>query len=251
MKVKIATWNMAYWSHKKYLEEAWDYFLNELDTDIFLFQEAKPSKTINSTNLIWHNAGKSVGRKYWSTGIYSKKYKLSEEPEESIPESSRQLFKELCIVANTKIEGVKLTLISLYGRLDKLGNGPAYCMPNLHRVLSDLTSVLNGHIDGKRNIVLGGDLNASIQCDNKWGGNAHKIFFDRMDDFKLNNCFKLRGYEDFIQTHRHRKSKDKWQNDYIFISKSISNKFVDCEIVDVPEIRKYSDHNIVIITLNL
>ena len=251
MKVKIATWNMAYWSHKKYLEEAWDYFLNGLDADIFFFQEAKPPKTINHQNLIWHNAGKSAGRKDWGTGIYSKKYKLSEEPKESIPESSRRLFKELCIVANTKIEGVKLTLISLYGRLDKVGSGPTYCVPNLHKVLSDLTGILNGHIDGKRNIVLGGDLNVSIQCDDKWGGNAHKIFFDRMNDFRLKDCFKLKGHKDFVQTHRHRGSKYKWQNDYIFVSQSLSKKFVDCEVIATPEVRRYSDHNIVVSTLNL
>ena len=252
MKVKIVTWNMAYWSHKKYLDEAWNYFLNDLDADIFLFQEAKPPKMLkDDKNLIWHNAGETIGRKEWGSGIYSKKYELSKEPDESIPESSRQLFKELCIVANTKIEGVKLTLISLYGRLDKVGNGQTYCIPNLHKILSDLTGILNGHINSKRNIVLGGDLNVSIQCDNKWGGNAHKIFFDRIKDFKLNNCFKLKGYKDFIQTHRHRGSKEKWQNDYFFISKSISKKFVDCIVVDTPEVRKYSDHNPVVITLDL
>lgn len=27
MKVKIATWNMAYWSHKKYFEKAGDYLI--------------------------------------------------------------------------------------------------------------------------------------------------------------------------------------------------------------------------------
>jgi len=68
---------------------------------------------------------------------------------------------------------------------------------------------------------------------------------------RTNDCFKLKGYKDFIQTHGHRGSKDKWQNDYIFISKSISKKFVDCKVVDIPEVRRYSDHNIVMVTLNL
>ena len=251
MAVRIATWNMAYWSHKKYFEGAWDYFLDELDADIFFFQEAKPPKTIDRQNLIWHNAGKSLGRKDWGTGIYSKKYKLLEEPEESIPESGRQLFKELCIVANTKIEGVKLTLVSVYGRFDKMGNGSIYSIPNLHRVLSDLTGILNGDINGKRNIVLGGDLNASLQFDDKWGGKSNEIFFDRMNDFKLNDCFKLQGRKDFVQTLRQRGSKGGWQNDYIFVSESLSKKFVDCEVITTPQVRKYSDHNIVISTLDI
>ena len=242
---------MAYWSHKKYLEKAWDYFLNELNADIFFFQEAKPPKIINPQNLIWHAAGKSIGRRDWGTGIYSKRYKLSQEPEDSIPKDGRQLFKELCTVANTKIEGVKLTLISVYGRFDKIGNGPIHSIPNLHRVLSDLTSILNGDINGKRNIVLGGDLNASLQFDDKWGGKSNEIFFDRMNDFKLNDCFKLQGHKDFVQTLRQRGSKGRWQNDYIFVSESLSKKFVDCEVVDNPKVREYSDHNIVISTLNI
>jgi hypothetical protein len=36
MNLKLATWNMAFWSHKNYLEEAWKYLLEEIDADIFL-----------------------------------------------------------------------------------------------------------------------------------------------------------------------------------------------------------------------
>jgi len=41
-------------------------------------------------------------------------------------------------------------------------NGPTkgYSMTNLHRMLSDLTCIFNGHLGVKRKIVLGGDFNA-------------------------------------------------------------------------------------------
>ncbi|MDO8537310.1 MAG: hypothetical protein Q7S21_00335 [archaeon] len=252
MKIRIATWNMAYWSHKKYFEEAWAYFLNELDVDIFLFQEAKPCKMLcDDKSFIWHNAGESSGKKEWGAGIYSKKFELSKEPEESIPDYNRQKFEEQCVIASSKINGNILTLISLYGLLETIGTEPSYSIPNLHRIFSDLTGILNGRMNGKRTIILGGDLNAGIQFDEKFGGSSHKIFFERVKDFKLENCFELKGNKDFVQTLRHISSKIPWQNDYFFISKSISKKLVDCEVIDNDLVRKYSDHNPVIITLNL
>lgn len=241
---------MAYWSHKSHLGEAWNYFLS-LDADIFLFQEARcPTSLLNDKNFIWHATGESSGRKDWGTGIYSKKYQLTEEPNASIPEWNRNRFNELCVVANASISDQHLTFISLYGRMDKVGQ-IGYSIPNLHRIFSDLTGILNGHINGKRKIVLAGDLNASIQFDQRYGGQAHRIFFERLRDFKLESCFELNGNKDFVQTLRYPNSSIMWQNDYFFISKSISKKFNNCEVIDNDEVRKFSDHNPVMITLNL
>jgi len=94
-------------------------------------------------------------------------------------------------------------------------------------------------------------LNASVQLDPIQKNDSHKIFFDRLEDFNLNDCFKLSNKEFPVQTLRHHISKVKWQNDYFFISKSISKKLVNCEVVDNDKVRKYSDHNPVVITLDL
>ena len=39
--------------------------------------------------------------------------------------------------------------------------------------------------------------------------------------------------------------------DYFFISKKLSKKLLNCEIIDNDKNRKYSDHNPVIITLEI
>ncbi len=243
MKIRIATWNMAYWQYKKYFEEAWDYYLKEIDADIIFFQEARPSKVVENDkeHLVWNEIGSN---RPWGSGVYSKKYKLSEE-------IIKTEFKGAFSIANTNIEDKKLTFISLYGLME--GNGPtkSYSITNLHRMLSDLTCIFNGHLDGKRNIVLGGDLNASVQLDPIQKNDSHKIFFDRLEDFNLLDCFKLSNKEFPVQTLRHQKSKVKWQNDYFFVSKSISKKLISCEVVDNDKVRKYSDHNPVVITLDL
>ncbi len=243
MKIKIATWNMAYWQYKKYFEEVWDYYLEEIDADIIFFQEARPSKRIQNDkeHFVWNEIG---GNRPWGSGVYSKRYKLTEE-------IIKTEFKGAFSIANTNIEDKKLTFISLYGLME--GNGPTkgYAITNLHRMLSDLTCIFNGHLVGKRNIVLGGDLNASVQLDPIQKNNSQKIFFDRLEDFNLNDCFKLSNKKFPVQTLRHHKSKIKWQNDYFFVSKSISKKLINCEVVDNDKVRKYSDHNPVVITLDL
>ena len=76
MYIKIATWNMAYWSHKTYHTEAWDYFLQKLDCDILLFQEAFPhSDKLDPNKLVWNKIG---GTRPWGSGVYSSKYNIKE-----------------------------------------------------------------------------------------------------------------------------------------------------------------------------
>jgi exonuclease III len=241
--IKIVTWNMAHWSHKKLSEEAWNYFLNNIDADFFLFQEASPPDKIKKQkrNLAWNEIG---GSRSWGSGIYSKKYELKEE-------IIKTEFKGVFSVANAMVNSKKITLISLYGLMESDGPTKGFAITNLHKVLSDLTGLFWGRIDGNRKIILGGDLNASLQIDKKQKGNSHKIFFDRLEDFGLFDCFKILNKKYPMQTLRHKKSKTAWQNDYFFVSKEISEKVINCEVIDNKEIRKYSDHNLVTITLDL
>jgi exonuclease III len=168
MELKIVTWNMAYWSHKKFVNQAWAYFFEKIDADIYLFQESYPSEYWkNSDNFLWFGIG---GTRNWGTGIYSKKYPL-----EHLEIKNNHIGS--LVLAEVKVtDEWKLTVISLYGSMEKLGN-TVYAITTLHRMLSDLTGVLNGHFGGRRQIILGGDFNASIQCDLYWGGEAHSIFF--------------------------------------------------------------------------
>ena len=238
MNIKIATWNMAYWSHQNFLDEAWNFFLNSVDADFYFFQEGRsfPQIIEDGGHMVWSEIG---GHRNWGSGIYSKKYLLVEEKIETN-------YNGVFSIANTETGGTKFTLISLYGLLTD-----TYSITNLHRILSDLTPIFNGHIDGKRNIILGGDLNASLQCDKIQNNNSHKIFFERLEDFKLKDCFKLTNKKFPVQTLRHHTSQDKWQNDYFFISNTLSKKLIGCEVIDNEQVRKFSDHNPVIISLKI
>jgi exonuclease III len=238
MNLKLATWNMDFWQKKTLTAEAWEYLLEKVDADIYLFQESRPLKELTTaSNLIWF--GICGGN--WGTGIYSKNYPIRHLPVQSAHPGS-------FVVAEAKIsDGMTITIISIYGSFEWVGN-TKYAMTTLHRTLSDLTGVLNGHIGGKRKIVLGGDLNASLQCDIQDGGKAHQIFFERLADFNLENCYP-RFFDKPVQTHRHPGSKIPWQNDYFFISKDLSENLKSCKVLDNEDIQTLSDHNPVLIEL--
>ncbi len=240
MSIKIATWNMAYWSHKAFLTEAWEYFLDNLDCDILLFQESFPLyDKLHQDKLVWHEIG---GTRPWGSGIYSSKYSIKEVLIDT-------KFIGSITAAEIEItEDFKLIVISVYALMEKILN-VTYSIPNLHRIFSDLTGLIEGR-DTKNRLVIGGDLNASLQIDEQQVGNSHKVFFDRLREFQLINCFD-NYYKDFIQTHRHSRSEKPWQNDYFFISKKLEKHLVKCEVISNETVHRLSDHNPVIIELNV
>lgn len=239
MSIKIATWNMAYWSHRALHKEAWEYFLDNLDCDILLFQESVPDyDKLQPDKLVWNEIG---GTRLWGSGIYSSKYKIKEVLIDT-------KFIGSVTAAEVEItENFKLIVISVYGLMESI-LGVTYAIPNLHRIFSDLTGLIEGG-NTKHRLVIGGDLNASLQIDEQQIGNSHKVFFDRLREFQLVNCFD-NYYKDFVQTHRHSRSKKPWQNDYFFISKRLEKSLVNCEVVSNETVHRLSDHNPVIIELN-
>jgi len=240
MKIKLATWNMAHWSHKKHSFEAWNYFVNELDCDILLCQESFPDyKVLNKDSLVWDEIG---GTRPWGSGVYSKKYEIK-------PLQFNNSFTGAVTASEVSIsEDFSLIVISLYGLFETINN-IIYATSNFHRILSDLTGILQSS-KTKHRIIIGGDFNISVQIDldPTYPDKDNKLVFDRLENFGLVNCYD-NFYTDFVQTHRHSRSKKPWQNDYLFISERLNKNLVNCEVLDNEKIRMYSDHNPVIIEL--
>lgn len=244
MKIKIATWNMAYWSHKKYSEEAWAYFLN-LDTDILLFQEARPPNSLirDDMHLIWKEIGES---RRWGSGILIKGFKTEEY--------KINLDQGWVNCAKVKLsEKQDLFVISLHARLKDLksSNNPhGMVVPHLFNIFKEFTPIL----DSKNYVVIGGDFNADRMIDKYYyqpEGTKHSQFFDWVEnDLGLINSTK-EYFKDTIQTVFTPSQKYPYQDDYIFLSKNLKNKLKFCRVPDRQEIEKLSDHTPVIITLEI
>ncbi len=231
---------MAYWSHRKLEAEAWTYFVKELGCDVLLTQESFPHHDmVDEDHFIWNAIG---GTRPWGSGVYSSKFKIKEYTFDN------NFFGAVTAAEIELKDDLNLIFISVYGLMEKIQN-VTYAIPNLHRIFSDLTGLLEG-AGTKHRIILGGDLNASIQIDAQQTGNSHQVFFDRLREFGLVNCFD-NYFDTYVQTHRHNLSEKPWQNDYFFISKKLEKYLVNCSVVDDEKVRKLSDHNPVIIELDI
>lgn len=242
MNIKFGTWNMAYWSHKKHSYDSWDYYVNELDLDILLFQESFPNfDVLNKDFLVWNKIGNS---RPWGSGIYSKNYEIKEL------NFNNSFFGAVTASEIHISDEVNLIVISLYGLFEKINN-VIYATPNFHRILSDLTGILQSR-GTKNRVIIGGDFNVSVQIDldTSYPDNDNKLVFDRIENFGLVNCYN-NFYSDFVQTHRHSRSEKPWQNDYFFISKKLNNNLINCKVIDNDKVRVFSDHNPVIIELDI
>lgn len=248
MKLKIATWNMGHWAHKKNSQRAWDFLINEISPDIALVQESSPQDIIDNNNFVWQEIG---GRRQWGSGVLTKNLPIKEF-------CFKNSYPGALVGAKVKPKsGLIFTVFSLYGLLEKLPHSnEGWATTTLHHMLSDLTPILFERAKKKDNIVIvGGDFNASIQCDEQrknksFYRNAHKIFFNRLEDFGLVNCFS-KFYSMPVQTLRHAKSKLPWQNDYIFISKNIVKSLKSCEVINSENVWPLSDHNPVIVEIEI
>lgn len=223
------------------LESAWDFYTKTVEADFYLFQEGRPADGLpEGSKFVWKEIG---GTRAWGSGIYSDKYPLG------LVTLDTQHDGAVVVGESTLTNGISLILISLYGLLEKVGT-TKYAITTLHRMFSDLTGILNNHTGDYPNIILGGDLNASVQWDEYYGGEAHRILFERIADFGLVNCFTP-FYSDYIKTIRHPRSDKPWQTDYFFVSKQLKGNLKSCEVLDNDEIRMYSDHNPVVIELEV
>jgi exonuclease III len=256
MLLKVATWNMGYWSHKKVHDEAWGFLMDELAPDIALIQEARPPAGVDPSGMTWCPVKRRNGKvEQWGTGIVTKGLPIN------------CLLVECShpgglVAAEVSIpDHPAVTVISMYGVLESVPHGQAYATTTVHRMLSDLTYLLmgEGEYAGKhKNVVLGGDLNISVQCDEMWGGkqrytHAHRICFDRIEDFGLTNCYAP-FYNDYVQTMRHSRSSLPWQDDYLFVSRNLAASLKSCVVLNEEYdecIKGFSDHNPVVAGLDI
>lgn len=110
---------------------------------------------------------------------------------------------------------------------------------------------------------MGGDLNESLQFDEraqergrKFHSNASKLLFDRLEDLGLIESYKIKNTHksanrNYVRTLRSKGTSTPWQNDYLFVNYPLEKQVLKVEVVDNDEVRKYSDYNIVIITLEI
>jgi endonuclease/exonuclease/phosphatase family metal-dependent hydrolase len=248
---RIVSWNMSHWLRSEdERAAAWSY-LRSLGADFVLLQEAVPPKDLDPAACVYRPGGIG-GRRPWGSAILSFNGPLSEvagvtSPHARRPARIHDTFPGSIAVAATS-SGI--TLISVYTVID---NG--YAITTFHRQLSDLTPLFDTTLG--RQVVLAGDLNLSTQFEEPHRG-RHRNAFERLNAFDLVDALALdrpqRGPLQgcscggnpcrHVRTQRHQASPIPWQNDYVFVSRSLGARVIACNAVDhgEPDPWSFSDH---------
>jgi exonuclease III len=174
--LRIATWNLNHWQRSSAKRtETWAH-AQTFGVDILLFQEAKPPPTLAGMSVIY--AGDVGPTRPWGTGITCFNPALSlreiptrpfghgEKPDAAFHDQVLEVSQPGVIAAADILdqqERVLCTAVSVYGlNADKVLNGVRYTVTVVHRILSDITPLIDTY-RLKRQTVLAGDLNVSPQ----------------------------------------------------------------------------------------
>jgi endonuclease/exonuclease/phosphatase (EEP) superfamily protein YafD len=234
--LSVATWNTGVGFRRATNDAAWEYLLGEVDADAYLVQEADPPDWVAESHDV--RGGPIDATRPWGSYVVA--------PEASEVDLSTPYAGALT-AATATLRGTPVTLVSVYGLLEPVGS-TKYSITTLHRMFSDLTGVLNGHRDVPGRFVLGGDFNASPQFDERYDGEAHRILFDRIADFGLTDCVDA-VHGGPVRTYRHNRGSRAWQLDHLFASESL--RVVDCEVIETDRVRELSDHNPVVVRVEV
>ena len=240
--VRIVSWNIRCRAAFAETEHAWRLLRDEFKADAALLQECVPAAGLDeSDRLVYDEIG---GTRSWGSAVVT-------HPDLTVERLVTNEAGDPCVVASRAAvvarigDGVDaLVLISIYGLLEQILR-TQYSITSLHRILSDLTPLLE---DPQRRgrIVLGGDLNASLEWDRRQGTPTHRLLFDRIEAFGLRPVLPYDG----PQTYRHNQGSFPWQLDHVFVSEELHDS-ARAEVIDSPAVREVSDHNPIVLDLQI
>ncbi|NUO50824.1 MAG: hypothetical protein HOV80_18380 [Polyangiaceae bacterium] len=232
MRLRVVSWNMNHPFRREQAEEQWAY-LDSLEPTIALVQEAPPPPA--SCQAIFQE----VPRVKLRTGIVAYgKVELTEIPTVPLGEDAPEgHLVTSCpgtfVAARAKLsDGPRVTLISAYGLLSSVLTKTNYATTNVHRMLSDLTPLLDVQRN-KQPLIFGGDLNVSPEVPQPDSA-AHVAVIDRIKAFGLEDCLGEHHDGKLVRTLRHMNKPESkpYQIDWVFSSRklrSIRVRANDCE----------------------
>jgi exonuclease III len=239
--LRIVTWNMnACFRSDEEHARAWAY-LDGLGADVALVQEAK--RPADRPEVLLSEIG---GSRPWGTGIVPYRgLKLDPLPRVPLGQPVAGKIQDshpgCSLTASISLGGEPITLASVYGMNDgPLANGTTYAMTTVHRLLSDLTPLLDCNRQLRR-VVLAGNLNVSPQI--RWPDTKHhRILLERLEAFGLMSGLGDWKNSEYVRTHRpkNKEGTTPWQDDWVFHSTLL--RLVSCEPDHSDDAWALSDH---------
>ena len=260
--MRVATWNMAFWSHRGACDRAWRWLLDTLKPDVALVQESVVPDWVAASgwSVQWERAYLE-GKQPWGTGIVSRHpiepARLADldawlttlppalpgkgglrgihradgwlasgvVPVPSLgPTTFYSVHSPSYAIERTRLRGVDIAAM-------KLKNNPDLWFTDV------LFFFLRNRMNG---LVVGGDFNASRLLDQTLGERGNNEFFDRIASegfVSLHRKFHDHDERTFFQA-----GKSPHQLDYLYADPKVAARAQSCHVVPYEEIREYSDH---------
>lgn len=257
--MKIATWNMAYWSHTKHHEAAWHWMMHELKPDVLLVQEAVIPEWVRAGFGVHFVQALDDIRQPWGTGIVTThpfvpaRVPALDQWFASIPSSATGKSERAAIhQADNWFVAAHVDFPNLGTVLVGSIHSPAFPIEKsrLHGI--DISAmklkknpdlwfldVVFHHLRpllGQR-LIVGGDFNASRLLDTTLGERGNNEFFDRIGDegfISLHRLFHGADERTYFKT-----GKAPHQLDYVYADTPLAAVCRACAVLPCGE---YSDH---------
>jgi exonuclease III len=280
--MRVVSWNMNHCLRSaESRARAWEYLMNELKADIAIVQEASPT---DGMTAVYRAIDASNPRYRWGSAVVAFRDDLELQERKRVPLADCNMQpvrpNELpdshpgasAVADVLSSAGEKLlTVVSLYGQWETMPDGRTiYSCARLHRMLSDLTSVLS---KAKRdNLMVAGDLNITTQIayegqrDVETDGAAAVLA--RIKSWGMKDCIAETRHTRprlenctcpepdtcvHVQTFRlaNRENSRPTQLDYAFVSEKLATRLRACEVVHAPQAWALSDHCPIIVDLTV
>lgn len=248
--MKIATWNMGYGSptspsrkDKDAIYKAIKHLMSpEAGVDVLLMQEVYAPGTENNRNVFtevpknkpksWGGTkGKDTSENKWGTAVFS-----ADKPLEEVRLNINTSYPGTITIAKRD----NIAFISMYGKaINYQKDMQEYYVQNLHRCLSDLSSLFlypklqKEH--GITDFVIAGDWNIGPQFDREENKSASN-FFERLAGFGFKDCLGNYPGGDYAETLRGSPKQIDWMFATDGLMKAKKNAYVDRKA------EGYSDH---------
>jgi len=156
--MRVVTWNLDFWQHRAYHNDAWAYLRNEIKPDLALLQEVSPPRLQKNECVLLN-----VVQERWGTALYTRDIPLEKLTFRTYPER----------VAAAQLESSsaeKVVVVSVHAPIIK-----NRVFPYLDQIFDEIESLV-----GDQAFIVGGDLNTARLAEKVWPEYGHGPFFERL-----------------------------------------------------------------------
>ena len=227
--MRVASWNLGYWQHQKYHNEAWEYLRDVIRPDIALLQETVIPTLAEDESVIF-----SQIRKPWGTAVYAKGIRLDKLPTTVNPPRVAAATLDLTV------DGAPIYVVSIHAPVI---DGRVF--PQLSNIFEEVQRLVETHPS-----IVGGDLNTARLAEKVWPGYGHGPFFEKLERGPFTDCH--RQFEPTeIQTFFRRGSLHPFQDDHLFTTTSLAKRLTSCRAINDAITQRVSDHIPLVATFEL